>query len=585
MAELISEYQDDQQPAGGLAQVTSDRSVNSAPAPAAAPASPQPSEYEKAMANYQKQKQQILANHQRLVDSLEARVAGPQEMLWGLARAFSAPTRTGSFGESFGHATEALGQHFAQQKQQMSDIAKMKLELQMQELGLRKEDVEFAKAQDMRKALSQMINASQQTGVAGQPGAASPSGSGSALIPPSVAPILNVMAQMNPESAIKYIADLAKDDAKRPDAVKAMEAYISMLPPEMQNSARAYAAKTNIFGKPEDKVTAEKAFREMVASEQISPAEGEARIRALYGDTSQKPSAQQTPISTQSIVSGAQANLPSANLQGNPKDIFAQIEQHPDPAIREEMKQAYIRQLSERQPDQAPVEAKPFQPKTATQVAVEKAKGEAQAKAEVEEAAKVKTENQKILSDIPVEIEKADKNIVLAKRLEDYVTKNPNAIGIMRQKFVGQTIANFLNEGFHLGQWRARLPIEEVIEKNLPKQDQLVIQGVRSILMEMALDQAAKLKGSVSNYEDQMVQAVRGNEKNSPEFLAYTARKIRLQSEYDKMIKSMYYNAHKENPNLLYRDFVMTDDARKLQKQFEFAVESAAKKTLGSMQK
>jgi len=163
MAELISEYQDDQQPAGGLAQVTSDRSVNSAPAPAAAPASPQPSEYEKAMIVLQKQKQELLANQQRLVDSLEARVAGPQEMLWGLARAFSAPTKTGSFGESFGHATEALGQHFAQQKQQISEVAKMRHELGAQNVAMQEKEVERLKEERAFDLIGQTVGGNNQS--------------------------------------------------------------------------------------------------------------------------------------------------------------------------------------------------------------------------------------------------------------------------------------------------------------------------------------------------------------------------------------------------------------------------------------
>jgi hypothetical protein len=349
-----------------------------------------------------------------------------------------------------------------------------------------------------------------------------------------------------------------------------------MLPPEQQAEAKAFAVRSNIYGKETDIVAAEKTIRELVADERISPEEGNARIASLRGQgaPSAAPSAPSTP-----------ANLPSANLQGDPRNIFAQINQHPDPAIREEMRQAYIRQLSGQQPTQQAGQEKPFTAKTTTQIAAEKASAETKAKTDVETAATNERENNKIVSNIPNVIKEADKNISIAKRLEDYVTKNPEAIGLMRQEFVGKTIANFLNEGFHLGNWRARLPIEEVVEKNLPKEQQLVIQNVRSMLMEMALEQAAKLKGSVSNYEDQMVQAVRGNEKNSPEFLAYTARKIRLQNEYDKMISSAFYEEHQKNPKLLYKDFAMSDSAKKLQKQFEFAVESVAKKSLGAMKK
>jgi hypothetical protein len=559
---------------GGLAQAVApaeSTTVPSAPLAAVPAAKPEPSEYEKAQAVYQQQRIQLVEQQKRLIDSLESRVGGPAEMMLAFAGGIgSSPF----FGENLSGGIRSMGAQEAQSRQARFDIAKMKLELQMQELGMRKEDIELAKNQDLRKAIGQMISGQQPGGVSGIVSGGAQAKTG--LVPQSVAPILSVMAQMNPESALKYIADLAKDDAKRPDAIKALEAYIEMLSPDQREAAKAYAARANIFGKIEDKVSAEKTILDMVADERISPEEGKARIASLRGQgtPSAAPSAPSTP-----------ANLPSANLQGNPQDIFAQIAQHPDPAIREEMKQAYIRQLSGQQPTQQAGQEKPFTAKTTTQIASERASAESKAKADVETEAINQRENNKIVSNIPNVIKEADKNISIAKRLEDYVTKNPNAIGLMRQEFVGKTIANFLNEGFHLGQWRARLPIEEVVEKNLPKEQQLVIQNVRSMLMEMALDQAAKLKGSVSNYEDQMVQAVKGNEKNSPEFLAYTARKIRLQSEYDKMISSMYYEERQRNPKLLYTDFVMSDSAKRLQKQFEFAVESAAQKALGAMKK
>lgn len=259
---------------GGLAQVA----PQAAPAAAPAPATPQPSEYEKAMAAYQKQKQELLATQQRLIQSLESRVAGPSEMLFALSSAFGRPTRTGSFGESLGYATEALGQFQGQQRQQMSDIAKMRAEMAAQQLGLAKEDVDLARSQDLRKALDQMIGGGQQPGVAGAPAGAP---AGGMAIPPSVAPILNVMKVMNPEAAIKYIADLAKDDAKRPDAIKAMETYLSMLPREMQDQAREYVARLNVFGKPSETVEARMKVYERLRAGQIDEKQAREELSKL----------------------------------------------------------------------------------------------------------------------------------------------------------------------------------------------------------------------------------------------------------------------------------------------------------------
>lgn len=294
----------DQNPLAQVAQATIAPQAEQALAvtkPAVA-ATAQPSEYEKAIAEYRRQQQQLIERQRELIDSLNTRIQ-PSDYLSAMSQGFGDP-RNLSFASGIAGAAGNVSAIQAAEQKRAQELAKMKLELGMQELGMSKENVEFAKAQDMRKALGQMINASQQTGVAGQPGAASPSGSGSALIPQSVAPILNVMAQMNPESAIKYIADLAKDDAKRPDAIKAMETYISMLPPEMQGSARAYAARANVFGKPSEISEAKMKIYERARSGVITP-EIAARELALLEPPSM------SGVRTESIAAPSAAPAPS----------------------------------------------------------------------------------------------------------------------------------------------------------------------------------------------------------------------------------------------------------------------------------
>lgn len=152
-------------PQGALAQTiapATSTTVPSAPLAAVPAAKPEPSEYEKATAAYQQQRMQLIEQQKKLIESLEARVGGPSEMLFALAQGFSAPSRTGSFGESLGHATQALGAQQAQSRQAMSDIAKMRAEMAAQQVGMAKEDVELAKKNDAFSLIGKVLGVSPQ---------------------------------------------------------------------------------------------------------------------------------------------------------------------------------------------------------------------------------------------------------------------------------------------------------------------------------------------------------------------------------------------------------------------------------------
>ena len=155
---------DENEPQGGLAQALSASAqppVASQPLAAAPAAKPEPSEYEKALASYQQQKQQLIEQQRRLVDSLESRVGGSAESLLALSAGFG--KHAPSFGEGFGNAMGAYGAQQAKSRQEMSDIAKMKMELGVQQLGMRKEDVELAgNREDCNKLLEALPAGCQQ---------------------------------------------------------------------------------------------------------------------------------------------------------------------------------------------------------------------------------------------------------------------------------------------------------------------------------------------------------------------------------------------------------------------------------------
>ena len=321
----------------------------------------------KARIDYDGQRREINAISRRLIEGLEARISGPQDIFMAMAQGFGAPTRGGSFGESL---SNALGGVSAVQKDRRgieTDLAKMKLDLSSRELEQSKDNM-------LRGAISQLSGQGGQGASGSQSGQGAPGSQGSMNLSPQALQMLNIASNLDPQSAITNLLRFTLDESKSPDAVKALNAYISMLPPEQQAEARAFAVRSNIYGKETDIVAAEKTIRDLVAAQKISPEEGNARIASLRGQgaPSAAPSAPSTP-----------ANLPSANLQGDPRNIFAQIDQHPDPAIREEMRQAYIRQLSGQRP------ATPFVPKTDSQIEIDKLKESEAIKAKSASAAKV----------------------------------------------------------------------------------------------------------------------------------------------------------------------------------------------------
>ena len=247
------------------------------------PQEPVLSSVEKAQKIYEQERLNLIRRQQELVAELEGRVkTQPGDYLSAIAQGFGNPQNL-SFASGMAGAAGNIGSLQANEQKRIQDLAKMKLELQMQELGMRKEDIELAKNQDLRKAIGQMISGQQPGGVSGIVSGGAQAQTG--LVPQSVAPILSVMAQMNPESALKYIADLAKDDAKRPDAIKALEAYIEMLPPEIRAQARQAAASLNVFGKPSEIVDARLKIYERLRNNDITPQQAQEELSRLSPPT------------------------------------------------------------------------------------------------------------------------------------------------------------------------------------------------------------------------------------------------------------------------------------------------------------
>lgn len=162
--------------------------------------------------------------------------------------------------------------------------------------------------------------------------------------------------------------------------------------------------------------------------------------------------------------------------------------------------------------------------------------------------------NAKFKEAIPDKISIANKQGQVADELVNALSGNEAAFGLLKSNpGVLQAVGTWLNEGLKVGNFSVRLPINETLRATLKPKEQLALQQVEGALNQLAINNAALLKGSVSNYEDKMVKSVTGSAENTAEFLKYIGKKIKLQSDFDKRALEEY---DKVSDNVLYRDYV-----------------------------
>lgn len=216
---------------------------------------------------------------------------------------------------------------------------------------------------------------------------------------------------------------------------------------------------------------------------------------------------------------------------------------------------------------------------------LERQKSELQSQLEIktQKILKQNEANEKFLETIPEKMDFANNRILRGNQLIDELTGNEAAFGLLKANpGIAQAVATWFNQGLQLGRFGSlRLPVTETMESLLPKDQQQALQVVRSILNEETLQKASLLKGSVSNYEDKMVQAISGSPENTAEFLKYIGQKTKLQGEFDKKVIESY---NKVSDNMLYRDWVTkSKEYGQLRGEFDKKIRESAGSTLSTM--
>ena len=192
-------------------------------------------------------------------------------------------------------------------------------------------------------------------------------------------------------------------------------------------------------------------------------------------------------------------------------------------------------------------------------------------------------ESKKFRSSIPAMKEEANIYQRNGSVIATATAKYPEAFGLLRKNpSIAQAMANYLQNGINFGKFSASIPIEETLAKNLTREEQQARQIVESALSGITIEAASKMKGSVSNYEDKMVQRVSGSAENLPQFLNYIGNRVRAEGEFKKDYANAYEKAHDANPLLTQAQFDKRE-GNKLRDEFHNYVDGLAKKSLGLM--
>ena len=179
-------------------------------------------------------------------------------------------------------------------------------------------------------------------------------------------------------------------------------------------------------------------------------------------------------------------------------------------------------------------------------------------------------------------VEQAKNQYANGTLLAEASNKHAKGFGLLRQDpGAAQAFLNFLNNGIRVGNFQASIPIEDTMRKNLPPETQDAIQMVESTLNRISIEQASKMKGSVSNYEDKMVKSVYGTPENSAKFINYIGNRLRIEGKFKEDYQNAFYEANKKT-GILKRDFDMTI-GKELRSEYVDAIEMLAKNTLNSM--
>jgi hypothetical protein len=489
----------------------------------------------KARIEYDAKRRQLLAQQQKLVESLEARISGPQDIFMAMAQGFGAPTRGGSFGESL---SNALGGVSAVQKERRgieTDLAKMKLDLNLKELEQDKEG---------------MLSSAIMGQIGGQGGQGAPGGQGGMSLSPQARQMLGTLAALDPKSAIKTLIEFQRDEAKRPDAVKALDTYIASLPPDQQEPARQFAARSNIYGKPGEVADARIKIAQAIREGVMTQEQGDAELARMSGgmQPSQAPAAQSGPVTRLSSPNEAEALATAKTLDASNIPFSIDVAQGTSGA-------------AQARPEAPTRPAVNISPKGSEEIEIARAKTRAEGEEKDRLARRTELQDNS---------EKARRIVNDATAVFDIVNKNPAAFGILAKPGISNALLTLVENGIRVGNFSVGFnDIQSAILRAGGTQSDIDAAAMLAqIAVQTSLDLSAAVKGSVSNYEQTLFQQASYSKNDSPNVLKYKAELARARGEFDRFVWNKYKQFEKQGGRSV-EDFKDSEQYHGYVKQYE----------------
>ena len=499
---------DENESQGGLAQAVAPPPVASQPLAAAPAAKPEPSEYEKALASYQQQKQQLIEQQRRLVDSLESRIGGPAESLFALSAGFG--KHAPSFGEGFGNAMGAYGAQQTKSRQEMSDIAKMRLDLEMQQLGMRKEDVELAGNREAARRLQQIIG-----------------GATGSAIPPNIAASVQLyLARGNVKAAQDIYDKYVLESNKEPEKIKELKYYLSQLQsPAARSVAQQLAANNYFLGNPVERTKVILDIQKQVDERIIPASDGNILIQRMTSIGGGIGGGQGAPTATGSdgvyrttrpTEQEALAVARGADAAGIPVSVGVQ--------------QGAVVAPASTTPGISPRQDRDIRAKIAETEGVDRAKSR------TEDRLALKRGNDEARGLIN------DANAVF-----DLAEKNPAAMGVLSKPGIGNAVLLSIENAIRVGNFSIGMADLQTAIRNAggTQQDIDAAAAVGQIAVRLSLALAEGVKGSVSNYEQGLFQQASFSKNDSPLLLKYKSELMRARGEIQKFLWNKYLEFEK----------------------------------------
>jgi hypothetical protein len=522
---------DENESQGGLAQAVAPPPVASQPLAAAPAAKPEPSEYEKALASYQQQKQQLIEQQRRLVDSLESRIGGPAESLFALSAGFG--KHAPSFGEGFGNAMGAYGAQQTKSRQEMSDIAKMRLDLEMQQLGMRKEDVELAGNREAARRLQQIIG-----------------GATGSAIPPNIAASVQLyLARGNVKAAQDIYDKYVLESNKEPEKIKELKYYMSQLQsPAARSAAQQLAANNYFLGNPAERNKVILDIRKAIDENIIPASDGNILIQGMTSIGGGIGGGQGAPAATGSdgvyrttrpTEQEALAVARGADAAGIPVSVGVQ--------------QGAVVAPASTTPGISPRQDRDIRAKIAETEGVDRAKS----RTEDRDALKKGNDEARGLIN--------DANAVF-----DLAEKNPAAMGVLSKPGIGNAVLLSIENAIRVGNFSIGMADLQTAIRNAggTQQDIDAAAAVGQIAVRLSLALAEGVKGSVSNYEQGLFQQASFSKNDSPLLLKYKSELMRARGEIQKFLWNKYLEFEKTGKGNI-EDFKSSGEYQSYKDQYD----------------